>query len=96
MKKGFTILEMILVLTVISIIVLVTIPNIAQKRKIINKIGCEALIEVVNSQILLYELNEGETPDSVEDLVEEGYLTSSQCICPDGSEIDIVDGQAHQ
>ena len=33
MNRGFTILEMILVLTVISLIVLVTVPNISQKNR---------------------------------------------------------------
>ena len=53
-KDGFTVLEMILVLSVISLIFLITLPNIQQKEQIIRKKGCEALVEVVNSQILLY------------------------------------------
>ena len=36
MKKGFTVLEMILVLSVISLIFLITLPNIQQKNKIIQ------------------------------------------------------------
>ena len=95
MKKGFTILEMILVLTVISIIVLITVPNIAQKKRIINNVGCDALVEIVNSQILLYDLENGEKPSDVSDLIAEGYLTQSQGTCPDGSPIYISDGQAH-
>ncbi len=94
MKKGFTVLEMILVLTVVSIIVLVTVPNIAQKKEVINNVGCKALLEVVNGQILMYELNTGEQPGSVEDLVSEDYLTEDQCYCPNGDYIHIEDGQA--
>lgn len=94
MKKGFTVLEMILVLTVISMVVLITIPNIVQKKKAINRVGCEALVEVVNSQILLYELENGEKPGTVDELVAEGYLKESQCVCPDGRRIEIVDGEA--
>ena len=56
-KDGFTVLEMILVLSVISLIFLITLPNIQQKEQIIRKKGCEALVEVVNSQILLYEID---------------------------------------
>lgn len=55
-KDGFTVLEMILVLSVISLIFLITLPNIQQKEQIIRKKGCEALVEVVNSQILLMRL----------------------------------------
>ena len=52
------------------------------------------MLEVVNGQILMYDLENGEKPGSVEDLVSEGYLTESQCYCPDGTYIQIVDGQA--
>lgn len=93
MKKGFTVLEMIIVLTVIALIVLITLPNITQKKKIINDVGCKALIEVVNSQILTYELDGGSC-SSISQLVEKGLLTQSQTTCPDGRGIKIVNGQA--
>ena len=95
MEKGFTILEMILVLTVISLIVLVTVPNIAQKKQVIGQVGCSALVELINGQILLYDLENGEKPGDVSDLVDGGYITENQCYCPDGTRISIIDGEAH-
>ena len=94
MNRGFTILEMILVLTVISVIVLITIPNIARKREIIDDVGCKALIEVVNGQILTYKLEYGDDCD-IADLVSEGLITEQQTTCPDGRQIEIIDGQAY-
>lgn len=94
MKKGFTVLEMILVLSVISLIFLITLPNIQQKNKIIQTKGCEALTSVVDSQILLYEVEHLETPTSIEQLIDEGYLKNGQERCPNGKMIEIVDGQA--
>lgn len=96
MNKGFTILEMIIVLSVISLIFLLTLPNIQQKRDIIDNKGCEALIEVVNSQILLYELETLETPDDISQLIDEGYLKESQSRCPNGKQIEIEDGEASE
>ena len=96
MKKGFTILEMILVLTVVSVIIMVTVPNIAQKRQIINDVGCKALKEVVNGQILLYQLQTGETPDSIDDLIEEGFISEEQGVCPNGERIKIDNGQVEE
>lgn len=93
MKKGFTILEMILVLSVIAVVVLITIPNVSEKKKLINNVGCKALVEVVNSQILTYELL-GDSCSSIDDLIKEGYLTEQQRKCPDGREIIIEDGHA--
>ena len=95
MSRGFTILEMILVLTVISLIVLVTVPNIAQKKQIIGQVGCSALVELINGQILLSDLENGEKPGDVSDLVDAGYIMESQCYCPDGTRISIVDGEAY-
>lgn len=94
-KKGFTILEMMIVLSIIALIFLLTLPNIQQKEKIIQRKGCEALVEVVNAQILLYEIEELHTPTSIDDLIDAGYLKPSQRRCPNGKEIVIVNGQAY-
>lgn len=85
---------MILVLSVISLIFLITLPNIQQKNKIIQTKGCEALTSVVDSQILLYEVEHLETPTTIEQLIDEGYLKKGQERCPNGKMIEIVDGQA--
>lgn len=94
MKKAFTVLEMLIVLAIIALIFLLTLPNIAQKQAIIEKKGCEALVEVVNSQIILYEIENGSPPASISILIDEGYLKESQAICPNGLKIEIFDGQA--
>ncbi len=92
--KGFTVLEMIIVLIVISVVFILTLPNIQQKRSIINNKGCDALIEVINSQILMYELDHDTTEVTLEELVNEGYLKESQKTCPGGKAIEIENGQA--
>ncbi len=93
MKKGFTLLEMILVLSVIAMILLITIPNVMEKKKLINNVGCKALVEVVNSQILTYELS-GDSCSSIDDLIKAGYLNEDQRKCPDGKQIVIENGKA--
>ena len=93
-KNGFTLLEMLIVLLIIAIMILLTLPNIQQKEKIIRSKGCNALIEVVNSAILLYEIEQEETPTQINQLIQEGYLKEGQSVCPDGSFIEIQDGQA--
>ena len=95
MKKGFTILEMMIVLSIIAVVFLLTLPNIQQKEGIIRERGCEALVEVVNAQILLYEIENKEIPTDLSQLINDGYLKESQSTCPDGSSIHINDGQAY-
>lgn len=93
-KNGFTILEMMIVMLIVALLLLITLPNIQQKEKIIRAKGCDALLEIVNSQILLYEIDNGQTPASVEELISQGYLKEGQNACPDGSSVQITNGQA--
>ncbi len=94
-SKGFTILEMIIVLSIIALIFLLTLPNIQQKQKIIQSKGCEALVEVVNAQVLLFEIDTLSPPQSINDLIQGGYLKEAQRRCPNGNMIEIVNGEAY-
>lgn len=96
-KKGFTLIEMIFCISVILIILLLVIPNVTSKNTIVKNKGCEAQVEVVNSQILLYEIENGELPTSMSDLTSGShpYLTQKQAVCPNGKTISISDGQAY-
>ena len=93
-NKGFTILEMMIVLSIIALIFLLTLPNIQQKEKIIRSKGGEALIEVANAQIVLYEVENLSPPKSMSDLISRGYLKETQRRCPNGDTIEISNGQA--
>lgn len=92
-KNAFTLLEMMIVLLIITVILLITLPNIAQKEKVIRDKGCKSLLTVVDSQILLYEIEHDAMP-TIDDLIQEGYLKKEQAKCPDGTSVVIIDGQA--
>lgn len=94
-RNGFTILEMMIVLSIIALVLLLTLPNIQQKEDIIRSKGCDALVEVVNAQILLYEVEHLNPPLSIDDLINKGYLKAEQRRCPDGSIIGISNGEAY-
>lgn len=96
-KKGFTLIEMVFCISVVLIILLLVIPNVTKKNTIVKDKGCEAQIEVVNSQILLYEIENGKLPKSINDLTkgDKPYLTVKQRTCPNGKKISISDGQAY-
>ena len=96
-RKGFTLIEMIFCISVILIILLLVIPNVTKKHDIVKEKGCDAQLEVVNSQILLYEVENGELPTSISDLTDgdKAYLTEKQATCPNGKQIYISDGEAY-
>lgn len=95
MKKGFTLLEMIIVVTIISILFLLTVPNIQKVIKVVDEKGCDAQIKVVDSAILEYRLETGNNPGSINELISAGYLSSDQAKCNNNAAISISNGQAY-
>ncbi len=95
MKKAFTLLEMIFVLSVISLVFMLTIPNIQKSLTVLHNKGCDAQLKIVDAAILQYELEYQTVPYTIDDLVSESYITESQTKCQDNREIDINDGQAY-
>ena len=51
--------EMIFCISVILVILLLVIPNVTSKNRLVKEKSCDAQIEVVNSQIILYEIEIG-------------------------------------
>lgn len=96
-NKGFTLVEMIFCLSIILVILLLVIPNISSKNKIVKEKSCDAQLEVVNSQILLYEIENDALPTSISQLTQGStpYLKEKQTKCPSGLTIYINNGQAY-
>ena len=95
MRKGFTLLEMIVVIMIIALIMLVTIPNIQRVINIVQDKGCESQVKLVDTAILQYMVKYDETPQSVGQLIEEGLLAEKQNKCQNNKVIFISDGQAY-
>ena len=96
MKKGFTLIEMVLVMSVIVIIFLLTLPNIQKTLGIVNKKGCDAQLKLVDAAILQYQLKNDSVPTSIQQLVDDKIITQRQTLCNDQGVIRIEDGQATQ
>lgn len=96
-KPGFTLVEMIFCLSIILVILLLVIPEVTSKNKVIREKSCDAQLEVVNSQIILYEIEHGELPTSISQLTagDHPYLKEKQAVCPSGLAISISDGEAY-
>lgn len=95
MKKGFTLLEMIVVVVILSVMFLLTVPNIQKVITVVDNKGCMALEKVVDSAILEYKLEYDEFPGSTSDLVSAGLLDNKQTTCSNGKSIVISGGQAY-
>lgn len=80
-EKGFTLIEMMIVMLVISVLLIITIPNVTKHNSNINKKGCDAFVKMVQSQVQSYEMEHGTLP-SIENLITDKYITNGEC--PDG------------
>ena len=94
LKKGFTLLEMMVVVSILAVLFLLSTPNIQKVMNLVETRGCEAQMKVVDSAILEYKLETGQYPQQIADLVSAGYLTQRQAFCSSGAEIVIRQGQA--
>jgi competence protein ComGC len=92
MKKGFTLLEMVVVVIIVSILLLLTIPNVSKVITSVDSKACKALTKVVDAAIVQFRLDYGSDPNSLTDLVNGGYLEADQTKCSSGNSLSIVDG----
>lgn len=91
--KGFTLVEMLVVLFIIAVLILVTIPNVTKHFSTVDKKGCDAYVAMVQGQMQAYKLHEQKYPESLEALRDAGYLSNTEKIqCPDGRALVIENG----
>ncbi|WP_192988038.1 MULTISPECIES: competence type IV pilus major pilin ComGC [Carnobacterium] len=76
--NGFTLIEMVLVLFVISILMLLIIPNVVQQKQKVDNQGTKALVTVVQTQVELYEMEQNEKAPNFEVLKAADYLSDAQ------------------
>ena len=87
-EDGFTLLEMLMVMFIISVLILLTIPNITKHKKSVDEKSCESYADMVQTQVTAYEMVEGDMPTSLGQLESSGYITSTTC--SDGTNLSLV------
>ncbi|EUJ31769.1 general secretion pathway protein G [Listeria floridensis FSL S10-1187] len=95
-ERGFTLVEMLVVLLVVSVLLLLIIPNLTKQSKSINDKGCSAFVSMVETQVQAYELEYNKIP-TFDDLHAKGFLSDKQKSCPNGNQVAInSDGTVHE
>lgn len=81
-QKGFTLIEMLIVLFVIGTLLLIIVPNLMSTGTDAQTLACDANKKIISSQVESYYLHNGHTyPKSVKQLYDEGYLPEMP-VCP--------------
>ncbi len=97
-QAGFTLIEMMIVLLVISVLLIITIPNVTKNNSTINNKGCEAFVRMVEGQVQAYRLDNEDKIPTLDELVAKGYLkgekdgTAPSCTNGEPITINAADG----
>lgn len=95
-RSGFTLLEMSIVLFIISLLILIVLPNLAQQRRHANRVHGDAMVAVVQTQIDAYENEHGTNRVSYAQLQADDYLTKAQVAHAQREQIVIANGKAYR
>lgn len=82
-NHAFTLIEMMIVLMVISILLLIAIPNMSKNNSIAQDKSCEATIDLLQAQVGAYQVEHNELPESLSTLKEFDYVETINC--PNGT-----------
>jgi len=91
-NRAFTLIEMVIVLLVISVLLVVSLPNISSQSSSINGKGCQAFQQMVQAQVESYRMTNKVLPTSLDQLQTDGYLRADEKTCPDGRSLSISAG----
>lgn len=90
--RGFTLIEMLIVLLVISVLIILIVPNLGNRSADVHDTGCEALVSLVQAQADAYHIEKGRFPSSISELVSEQYITEDQTTCPNNDRLEMRNG----
>ena len=91
-EKGFTLIEMLVVLLIITVLILLIVPSLGSKTESMHKEGCDALVITVQGQADMYEFENNNKVDSIGTLRDQKYITDNQMTCKNGQELTITNG----
>ncbi len=68
-KKGFTLIELVVVIAILGILAALAIPRLSGSTQKAKETTNEANIRTIQSAISLYEAENGDKPTSIDDLI---------------------------
>lgn len=87
-QKGFTLIEMLIVMLIITVLIAIAIPNVSKQTSAVDEKGCKAFVQMVQGQVESYRMDEKAIP-TITELVTEGYLKTGETNCPNGDLVNI-------
>lgn len=82
-QKGFTLVELMVVVLIIAILVAIAIPLYTKSQESAQRSACKANLRTLMGSIAQYMSENGSYPDDLQTLADEGYIKSVP-ECPGG------------
>lgn len=92
-KSAFTLIEMTIVLFIISLLILIVVPNISGQKKHAENIHANAMTTVLQSQVDAYLAEIPNQKLTIQELIDKGFLTQRQADQANSEGIKIVDNK---
>lgn len=93
-ESGFTMVEMLIVLLIITVLLLIAIPNVVTNNGVAQNKGCDATIKLLESQAAAYAVEYNKAPSSLGELQEAEYV--DRITCPDESPLVLENGKVRK
>jgi len=82
-KSGFTLVELLIVVLILAALAAIAVPRIGASAANARIRACDTNISIINSQIELYEANEGVPPGVMTDVTNNtNYFPDGPPMCP--------------
>ncbi|GAE36295.1 competence type IV pilus major pilin ComGC [Halalkalibacter akibai] len=85
-QTGFTLVEMLIVLMIISVLLLIVVPNMSKNSDTANGKGCEATVKLLQAQVHAYKLEKSSFPLTLQKLIDDKYV--EKITCPNGTPVN--------
>lgn len=93
-RRGFTLIETVTTLFIVSLLAMLIIPNVANVRQVANKRQAEAMVQMIQGQIAMYYEGKHKATVNYKELIDGGYLSEAQVKSAEAADIYIKNGQA--
>ena len=95
-KKGFTLVELMIVVLILGALATIAIPRIMGGANIARANACKTNVKMMNSQIEVYYQNEGEWPNNLNKFINDpNYFPDGSPECPFGDSYSLQGSTDH-